>query len=587
MAFTEQNKADAYLFFVLAFNAAPGTVYGGQIVEAYESGMTTAEIVAEYTTKEQFLKLYPASQTNAEFATSLVNTVASTLTAASVKAAAVADIQAALTAGWTKAQVITQILGNLAKKNVADAEWGTTVAQVNNKVAVAQALTEGAKALNTTDVTLLQSPVKTVTQDPATVATAIKGAGDLAAKLDNLLATAKDKATFAAALDLDGNGVADGLTSANVQAQVTADVTAKAGLVTVAGWAVANTAAVNKAAVDAAKATNSAAVAVAEAQVLVKQADAKTAGVTDAQIAQSAALTAAVKATADNVTLAAAQQAVAHAEVKASLSAADQLTFPAVAPTGEVTGYVKLNAGTGKLELDTSAATKVTAANQALVSALVAKAQAKLDADTASTNAVNAKNTFTTSLDADVAPLTPKADAIAAIDTAKAAVLTEQAKNPAIDKTLAAYEAAKANNDKLVVLDKAIADAEKAFTDAGFTKPVEATGALVATAGDDTYFAVGANSTIGSFGLLGKDSIYVGKGYEVNASADLKKGDDSKLEVFFKVNGGNTDVYIEQKAFGSSDATAAAGNANIAKITLTGVVADKLVLKDGFVTIAA
>lgn len=201
MAFTEQNKADAYLFFVLAFNAAPGTVYGGQIVEAYESGMTTAEIVAQYVEKTAFTNLYPTTQTANEFATALVDNVSSLSTKAAVKTAAVADIEAALAAGWTKAQVITQILGNLANKTVADAEWGETVAQLNNKIAVAKALTEGPLALTSEDAAVLQGPLASVTENVDTVQAAINGAGTLATKIEALSAAIKANEAFYKALD--------------------------------------------------------------------------------------------------------------------------------------------------------------------------------------------------------------------------------------------------------------------------------------------------------------------------------------------------------------------------------------------------
>lgn len=580
MAFTEQNKADAYLFFVLAFNAAPGTVYGGQIVQAYESGMTTADIVAQYVTKDAFTAIYPTTQTNAEFAAALVANVSSSKTTAAVKTAAEADIVAALAAGWTKAQVITQILGNLANKTVADAEWGATVAQLNNKIAVAKALTEGSKALNTSDVDTLTGPLKNVTEDVSTVQDAINGAGPLSAKIEALAASKKAVADFAKALDLNADGVADNLDSTTVQGAVEANVSSKAGAVTVVvtGWAASKTAAQNAALVASAKATNDATVAAAKDDVTAKIADATAAGVTSANIAQYKALADSVKATA-------AAAVVTQAELDGALAKLDTLNGSTLTPAGDgsITGYVQLNSS-NVLVVDPAL---TDATKKAAATAYISAFNADKTADSASATAVAAKDAFATQIGsapaASPAVVGAKEQAILNVITAETAVTTAEKLNPAIDKALAAYTAALATQTDLKGLTDAITSAEKAFTDAGLALPVEASTDLVATAGDDTYLVGSADGSVAGFGVLGKDSIFVGKGYTLNATGDLTKGSDATLEVFFKTSGANTEVYVEKKAFASS----ATGTDDLVKITLTGVTADKLVLKDGFITVAA
>lgn len=580
MAFTEQNKADAYLFFVLAFNAAPGTVYGGQIVQAYESGMTTADIVAQYVTKDAFTAIYPTTQTNAEFAAALVANVSSSKTTAAVKTAAEADIVAALAAGWTKAQVITQILGNLANKTVADAEWGATVAQLNNKIAVAKALTEGSKALNTSDVDTLTGPLKNVTEDVSTVQDAINGAGPLSAKIEALAASKKAVADFAKALDLNADGVADNLDSTTVQGAVEANVSSKAGAVTVVvtGWAASKTAAQNAALVASAKATNDATVAAAKDDVTAKIADATAAGVTSANIAQYKALADSVKATA-------AAAVVTQAELDGALAKLDTLNDSTLTPAGDgsITGYVQLNSS-NVLVVDPAL---TDATKKAAATAYISAFNADKTADSASATAVAAKDAFATQIGsapaASPAVVGAKEQAILNVITAETAVTTAEKLNPAIDKALAAYTAALATQTDLKGLTDAITSAEKAFTDAGLALPVEASTDLVATAGDDTYLVGSADGSVAGFGVLGKDSIFVGKGYTLNATGDLTKGSDATLEVFFKTSGANTEVYVEKKAFASS----ATGTDDLVKITLTGVTADKLVLKDGFITVAA
>ena len=53
--FDAGRQAEMYQFFSVAFGAAPGATYWGQLREAVESGMSTLEIVRVFTTKPQFL----------------------------------------------------------------------------------------------------------------------------------------------------------------------------------------------------------------------------------------------------------------------------------------------------------------------------------------------------------------------------------------------------------------------------------------------------------------------------------------------------------------------------------------------------
>lgn len=574
MAFTAENSHDAYLFFVLAFGAAPGKEFGGQIYQAYDAGATTQQIVNTYATKPQFKDMYPDTQTSAEFAAALIKNVVGNTASDTAKDQAVADIVAAMGNGLGKGDVIYAILGNLSKMDTANADWGKTVAMLNNKIAVAKALTEGGKALNTTDLALLQDPLKGVTEDFDTVQKAIDAAGSLTDKLEVLAAANKAKADFAAALDLNGDGKADGWTAANVQAEVDADVAAKGALVDakVVGYSTAPTEAQKAALLAVVKANNDAAVADKQADLVLKNKAVADLGVTAAQVSQYKALAANVTATDKADAAAAAVEAGKLAELNTLEGAA--LT---VAGNGEVTNYIVADAA-GKLSLDTTGTTKVTDANKAVVTALLNSIVAAQAAAANKDAAAAAKLQFDNALGG------AKTAAIDAAIAAEGAVATAQKANVDLDKLVAAYAASKANDTKLVVLDKAIADANKAFTDAGLPVPKEVDAGLFATAGDDTYI-IGAHKVgdISGFGLLGKDAIYVGKGYELNTTGDLTKGNDAKLEVFFKTTATGTDVYVEQKVFGSSEAT----HADLVQISLTGVAADKLVFKDGMITVVA
>lgn len=597
MAFTEQNKADAYLFFVLAFNAAPGTVYGGQIVQAYEAGLTTADIVAQYVEKPAFTSLYPTTQTASEFATALVNNVSSSGTTAAVKASAVADIETALAAGWTKAQVVTQILGNLANKTVADTAWGQTVAQLNNKIAVAKALTEGPLALTSEDAAVLQGPLSSVTFDQATVQPAINGAGSAAVKLEALVTAKKAHADFLKAGDfadalaveakvtaavnkIEGADVLNnGAFSAIVDKKETVSAAMQAAIISDAKKAFADDVTAKTTALDTAKNT---------------WLDANTTNKTlkvqlDAFLKAAATATTASTASTDAATA----QGTAVTALNGTTTVANSIAATAVdADTGVTTATIGgvaaveiINVQSGKLALtkaftDVADAKQLTAATK-LLDSIVAAQTAKANATAATDAEAAAKKVITDTTIGGVAATDP-----AAVKTAAGALKTSQDKTPALDKALKAYNDTLANLTKEVALDKAIKDAEKAFTDAGQNVPVTIDGGVITTAGANLFVLDGVAAPSKTLvGFAADDKIFAGKGYTV--SADITKGDDSKLEVFFKANGASTDVYIEQKAFGSNTTAAADGNADFIKITLTGVAADKLVLKDGFVTVAA
>jgi hypothetical protein len=170
MAMTDAQKKDAYQFFIVAFGAAPGVTYMSQLNDAYGAGMTTKQIVNTYTTKSQFLGIYPAFMSNADFAAKLVDNVVGSSATDAAKTQAKADVVAALNAGWSRGDTIYQIFTNLAGKT-GDATWGGTAAMLANKVTVAQYFTE-TKLVNTTDLGALQALVVNVTSDPASVAAA-------------------------------------------------------------------------------------------------------------------------------------------------------------------------------------------------------------------------------------------------------------------------------------------------------------------------------------------------------------------------------------------------------------------------------
>ena len=142
-----------YHFFVVAFGAAPGLTYMGQLAEAWNyfnaqparaDGMPVLQqIVEKFTTKKQFTDVYPATLSNREFATQLVGNVLKGSASAATKQEAIDNVDAALSqAQWSRDKMLYTVFGNLADKPVTDAVWGATARQFQNQLVVAKYLTE-------------------------------------------------------------------------------------------------------------------------------------------------------------------------------------------------------------------------------------------------------------------------------------------------------------------------------------------------------------------------------------------------------------------------------------------------------------
>jgi hypothetical protein len=161
MSLTNQQRLDTYRFFSIAFSAAPGQTYLAQMEEAYAAGLTTKQIVNIFTTKPQFLSVYPATLSNGEFANSIVENVVGNAATTAAKAEAKQAIVDALNIGWTRGDVIYQIFSNLGSKPANDATWGATAKLMQNRVEVALYATE-VLGLKTTDLATLQNVIKAV-----------------------------------------------------------------------------------------------------------------------------------------------------------------------------------------------------------------------------------------------------------------------------------------------------------------------------------------------------------------------------------------------------------------------------------------
>jgi hypothetical protein len=159
------DREDLYRFFAIAFSAAPGVTYMGQLVEAADYGLSIKQIVNIFTTKPQFLETYPANLTHQEFARRLVDNVVGTSASAEAKAEAVNDIVAALSppVNWTRGDITFQIFNNLARKPANDPTWSGTARKMANQVVYARHFTETMK-IDTVDLVQLRAVVKSVTE---------------------------------------------------------------------------------------------------------------------------------------------------------------------------------------------------------------------------------------------------------------------------------------------------------------------------------------------------------------------------------------------------------------------------------------
>ncbi|MFM7850148.1 MAG: DUF1800 family protein [Rubrivivax sp.] len=162
------DRDDLYRFFAIAFGAAPGTTYMAQLVQAVEAGMTVRQIVNAFTTKPQFLQLYPIALSPREFAQRLVDNVVGDSAGPLARTQAVDEIVAALALpGWTRGDVVYTLFDNLARKPPDDPLWASTAKKLAVQVAYARYFTETLK-ISSTELAVLRSPLASVTQNSPT-----------------------------------------------------------------------------------------------------------------------------------------------------------------------------------------------------------------------------------------------------------------------------------------------------------------------------------------------------------------------------------------------------------------------------------
>ena len=154
---------------------------------------------------------------------------------------------------------------------------------------------------------------------------------------------------------------------------------------------------------------------------------------------------------------------------------------------------------------------------------------------------------------------------VKALTDAKAAVKAGGESIEALVKAVGEASEAVLHADQLKVLNETIKYAQDAFVANDMLAPVELTGAKFGTAGSDIFVAGTADGTITNFGLLGKDTLFLGTDVVFN-EGKLSTGDNGVFEAFVSQVGADTVIKLETSEFGSN-----AANPELVTITLVGV----------------
>lgn len=222
MAITVEARKDILSIVVGMFNGAPGATILSQLTNAFEAGSTRLQIATNLAGTAEYLSIFPAFQTNSEFATKLVNNMLGSLVTDANKAVAVELLTARLNAANTstpaakaaaRAEVSIYALDLLKAVPTTDAGFGAARVALDNKVEVATFYSVD-KALNPASVTAAQTVIGTVSNTADSVTTAkatISGTADagqtftLTASLDNIVGTERNDLIVGNLTDAEGN----------------------------------------------------------------------------------------------------------------------------------------------------------------------------------------------------------------------------------------------------------------------------------------------------------------------------------------------------------------------------------------------
>ncbi|MDP1558293.1 MAG: hypothetical protein Q8K59_09815 [Nitrosomonas sp.] len=121
------------------FKAAPGAQYLSEFTAIVDNANGSIKQLANVLAETSVFKqsMYSDILTNHAFSTQFVENMVGTLVSTENKASAVSTIEAMLTAGQSRGDVIYWAATTLASVNTTDVNWGAAAQQFNNKVDVA------------------------------------------------------------------------------------------------------------------------------------------------------------------------------------------------------------------------------------------------------------------------------------------------------------------------------------------------------------------------------------------------------------------------------------------------------------------
>lgn len=586
MAIISTHVAAVQQMYVAYFGRPADTAgldYWTNVVEA--NAGATAAVSAAFAASPEYIVTY-FGQTN----TQIVNNIYQNLFGRDADAAGSAYWANLLTNGTIKVDTIVA--------EVAKAALTTDKEAVENKVAASTAFTaqldttaENAGYAGNSALTLAKAFVKSVTTD-ATLTTAITPANLTAqvaavVKAGTPFTLSSGLAAVEAANDnldsfLDDNSFASATAASTAIA--TAETNAIAAVdAEVAGTYTGASSSVQAALIADQRTANTK--ALADANTALTTANANAAAITglSAAIANQRAAVAANEAAIELAEETQVELNVASAALEArvgTLEFAPTITAPATGSTVVVTfdnagtdvNLISINAA-GNFVLATGATEVKYPGVTALRDALAADFTADADAVFAAADLDDAN--------ADPVLGGANADEVAAVTAAYTAITAANTNITELADAIADLTEARALKTELAALNKAVVDADAAFTTAGYATPVTLDNASAAATSGSDIFLLGdeAAVTISAFGRSGSDALVIGNGYTVNTGA-LSTGVDTALEVFFIQNGTRTEVHVEDKAFGSA-------SGDVTVITLIGVDATDLQLNDGIISLKA
>ncbi len=169
---TQQQMVVAKLFLGM-FNATPGAELLELCAGFLASGTSESELanLLAGTALFKIESLYPDSLSSQEFALRFMNNlVGTTVVEAQIKALA-EQIAQMLDAGWKRGEIIWLVVSAFSNIPADNPDWGKAAAQLNNRLEVSDYYS-AEKGLPSSDLTTLQAVMASVTDDPATVASA-------------------------------------------------------------------------------------------------------------------------------------------------------------------------------------------------------------------------------------------------------------------------------------------------------------------------------------------------------------------------------------------------------------------------------